>query len=184
MCLFNSIAGIVAFVFFRRDFSKEDRCRLFTILTKTAYLAIPVLLFALGSAVMIFNYIIIICNLMRSKKLMKDITNVANMKIPKYNVKLTRAIIMTLTAYIVLFLPCIATTAIGTFFNIYIGNFLWDILEDISLLFFFTNNLVNPFIYYMTLKDFRDGYNKLLFCCKKDTIQKSPIKVAVIKLKS
>ena len=88
---------------------------------------------------------------------------------------------MTLTAYIVFFIPVIAVTSIGMFFDTFIGNTLFDILEDVSLLFYFSNNFVNPFIYYMTLRDFREGYNRLLFCCKRHTIQeKSPTRVAVI----
>ena len=99
------------------------------------------------------------------------------MKIPKNNGKLTRAIIMTLTAYILLYTPIISVTCIRTL----IDDSLWDILEDISLLFYFTNNLINPFIYYMTLRDFKEGYNRLLFCCVRSPVQEKPtIKVAVI----
>ena len=181
LCLFYTLAGSVVFLFYRRDFSKQDRCRLYTVLTKTAYFAVPILFFSTGSVVMFFNYVIIICNLTRSKISMRDATSGTIAKIPKNNVKLTRAIIMTLTAYIVLFIPVIAVTSIGTFFDTFIGNTLFDILEDVSLLFYFSNNFVNPFIYYMTLRDFRDGYNRLLFCCKRHTIQeKSPIRVVVI----
>ena len=180
LCLVYTVTASMAFVFGLRDFDKQDRCRLYTVLTKTAYLALPILFFFLGSAVMIFNYVIIIYSLTRKKKSVKDITSDTITHIPRNNVKLTRAIIMALTAYILFYIPVIAVTSIGTLFNAFIGNSLWDILEDISLLCYFSNNLINPFIYYFTLKDFRDGYNKLLFCCKRCNIQQSPLRVAVI----
>ena len=92
---------------------------------------------------------------------------------------------MTLTAYIVLYTPVIAVTCVGTIFGTLNGNSIWDILEDISLLCYFSNNLVNPFIYYMTLRDFRDGYKRLLFCCVRQPVKKNPpIDVAVISIKS
>ena len=181
LCPVYTVFATIGTVFFLRDFSKEDRCRLFTILTKTAYLAIPVLLFSLGSAVMLFNYVIIIFNLMRSKKPMRDITIGTNVKIPKNNVKLTRAIIMTLTAYILFYIPVVAVTSIGIIFNTFLSNSLRDTLEDVCLLLYFTNNLINPFIYSLTLRDFRDGYNRLLFCCVWRPVKRnSNVTVAVI----
>ena len=92
---------------------------------------------------------------------------------------------MTLTAYNVLYTPVIAVTCLGTIFGTFNGNSIWDILEDISLLCYFSNNLVNPFIYYITLRDFRDGYRKLLFCCVRQPVKiNPPIDVAVIWIKS
>ena len=138
---------------------------MFSILKKTAYLAMPVLFFSLESIFMFVNYVIIICKLTRSKISVSDATSGTSVKIPRNNVKLTRTIIMTLTAYILFFLPIVTVTSIGTIFGAFTVGSLWGILEDIALLFYFSNNLVNPFIYYMTLRDFREGYKRLLFCC-------------------
>ena len=171
----------MVFLFCRRDFSKQDRCRMYTVLTKTAYLAAPIFLFSSGSLLMFFNYVITIYKLSQNSKSIKDGRNTKIEKLPKNNVKLTRAIVMTLTAYILLYTPVIAVTCLGTIFGTFNGNSIWDILEDISLLCYFSNNLVNPFIYYMTLRDFRDGYRRLLFCCVRQPVKKNPpIDVAVI----
>ena len=67
-----------------------------------------------------------------------------------------------MTAYILFYIPVIVVTCIGTLSNAFIGNSLMDIVEDISLLCYYSNNLINSFIYYFTLKEFRNGYNKLL----------------------
>ena len=108
---------------------------------------------------------------------MRDGKSETSVKISQNNVKLTRAIIVTLTAYILLYAPIISVTCARTF----IVDFPWDILEDIALLFYFSNNLVNPFIYYMTLRDFREGYMRLLLFCVRHPYQgNSTVKVAVI----
>ena len=181
LCLVFTIPGAIAFLFFVRDFSKKDKCRMYNVLTKTAYLAGPVLLFSLGSVAMFINYAIIIYKLTTSRKPAKDIPNTKLENHPKNNMKLTRAIIMTLTAYILFFIPVVALTSIGTYFDTFTDNSIRNILEDISLLCYFSNNLVNPFIYYMTLRDFRDGYRRLLFCCVRQPVKENPpIDVAVI----
>ena len=84
---------------------------------------------------------------------------------------------MTLTAYILLYTPIVSVTCVRTI----IVDSLGDILEDIALLFYFSNNFVNPFIYYMTLRDFREGYRRLLLFCVRHSDQgNSTVKVAVI----
>ena len=181
LCLFYSLNGIITFTLFLRDFSKQDRCSMFSILKKTAYLAMPVLFFSLGSTFMFVNNVIIICKLTRSKISVSDATSGTSVKIPRNNVKLTRTIIMTLTAYILFFLPIVTVTSIWTIFGTFTDGSLWGILEDIALLFYFSNNFVNPFIYYMTLRDFREGYKRLLFCCVRNPGQgNSTIHAAVI----
>ena len=88
---------------------------------------------------------------------------------------------MTLTAYILFYIPVIVVTSVGTFFDTFIDNSLFDILEDISILLYFTNNLINPFIYNLTLRDFKDGYNRLLFChVRHPIVDKSAMNVAVV----
>ena len=179
--LFYSITGTISFALFLRDFDKEDKCRLFNIVTKTAYVGIQVSAFSIGSAVMVFNYVIIIYKLTRSKKSVRDITNGSSIKLSKNNLKLTKAIIMTLTAYILFYIPVVAITSVGTFSETFTNNSLFDIVEDISILLYFTNNLINPFIYNFTLRDFKEGYNRLLFCRVRHPIQENPaIRVAVI----
>ena len=44
----------------------------------------------------------------------------------------------------------------------------YDVLLDISYLLFYMNNVVNPFAYYVFLKDFKEGYQAML-CCKNNS---------------
>ena len=46
---------------------------------------------------------------------------------------------------------------------------IYEILLDLSYILFYMNNVVNPFVYYVYLKDFKEGYEALL-CCKKKRI--------------
>ena len=154
LCLSYTVYGGMVFMFFHRDVRRQDWCRMHTVLTKTGYFAAPFFFFATTSLAMFFNYVIIIYKLRISSKSIENSGNMKIRKLPRNNVKLTRAIIMTLTAY----------------------NLLY-----ISLLRYFSNNLINPLIYYFTLKDFKDSYSRLLCCCVRHPIQEKPtMKVAVI----
>ena len=42
---------------------------------------------------------------------------------------------------------------------------VYDILIDISYLLFYMNNVINPFVYYIYLNNFRKGFQGML-CCK------------------
>ena len=173
--------GAMCFALFLRDFNNENRCRSFSIVRKTAYVGILVSAFSIGTAVMVFNYVIIIYKLTRSKKSVRRITNGSGMKLSNNNLKLTKALIMTLTAYNLFYIPVVVITSVGIFFDTFTNDSLFDILEDISCLLYFTNNLINPFIYNFTLKDFKEGYNRLLFCRVRGPVQENPaIQVAVI----
>ena len=181
LCLSYTVYEGMIFMFFHRDVSRQDRCRIHTVLTKTGYFAAPFFFFATTSLAMFFNYVVIIYKLRKSSKSMEESGNIKIRKLPRNNVKLTRAIIMTLTAYNLFFIPAVAVTSVGSVLETFIGNSLFEILEDISLLCYFSNNLINPLIYYFTLKDFKDGYSRLLCCCARHPIQEKPtIKVAVI----
>ena len=76
------------------------------------------------------------------------------------NSKLTRACLFTLCAYITLYTPTMVVSGIVFF----IPEVVAPYLLDACLLLYFLNNVVNPFIYYTTLKDFREGYKSLLKC--------------------
>ena len=78
--------------------------------------------------------------------------------------KMTHASWMTLKLFLSFVVP---STLLGV-----VSNFLQEpypvfyyILLDLSYLLFYMNNVVNPFVYYVFLKDFRDGYQALL-CCR------------------
>ena len=78
--------------------------------------------------------------------------------------KLTQATWMALTLFLVFVLPNTFLGVVAIFlqqpYPIY-----YDILLDISYLLFYMNNVVNPFVYYIYLKTFKEGYQAML-CCK------------------
>ena len=86
------------------------------------------------------------------------------------DVKVTKAILLTLGAYLLLYFPSVLISSV-TFF---IGIPHIFIVLSIGQLLYFMNNLINPFIYYMTLKDFRQGYQNFLLCrqANKDKIRR------------
>ena len=67
--------------------------------------------------------------------------------------KLTKATVIALSAYIGLYLPGLVISCI--FMVQDFNGFYMSIITDISILMYFVNNLVNPFIYYFTLQDFK-----------------------------
>ena len=79
------------------------------------------------------------------------------------NTKMTRASWLTLGAFIILYTPSIILLGI-------LQNFVQQptviliILADISNLLYFLNNVINPFLYFATLSNFREGYKCLLTC--------------------
>ena len=93
------------------------------------------------------------------------------------NSKLTRATMIALGTYAMLYLPPVARTCTDVLVDV---HYLF-IIQDVLLILYFCNNIVNPFIYYFILKDFREGCKKLLRC-KKIGIQqdKNCIQVVVI----
>ena len=74
------------------------------------------------------------------------------------NSKLTRATMIALGTYVMLYLPAVAITCI----DLLVDSHYLHITQDILLILYFCNNIVNPVIYYLTLNDFREGYKKLL----------------------
>ena len=171
LCLVYALIGIAVMIFRRQDFNRNDRCILHTILDKTLYFALPVMLFTTGSVIMFINCTIIIYKLTINGTEMRYFTKTANTNL---NVKLTRAIIMTLTGYVLFYIPLVVITCV----RIFIQDSKLYALEDVGLLFYFSNNLVNPFIYYVTLKSFKEGYKNLLLC--RFWGRKQSINVAII----
>ena len=78
--------------------------------------------------------------------------------------KLTYACWLTVTFFLLLYFPlsllAVATNFLEELYPLYILVPL-----DISYLLYYMNNVVNPFSYFVVLKDFRTGY-KTVLCCE------------------
>ena len=80
--------------------------------------------------------------------------------------KLTQATWMTLKLFLLFDIP-VTFLGAATLFLEQPYPIFYEILLDLSYLLFYTNNIVNPFVYYIFLKDFKEGYEAML-CCKKN----------------
>ena len=80
--------------------------------------------------------------------------------------KLTQATWMALTLFLVFVAPN-TLLGVAAFFLQPPFPIYYDILLDISYLLFYMNNVVNPFVYYIYLKTFKEGYQAMLCCEKK-----------------
>ena len=78
--------------------------------------------------------------------------------------KLTQATWMALTLFLLFVVPITFLGVVAIFLQIPYPIY-YDILLDLSYLLFYMNNVVNPFVYYIYLKTFKEGYQAML-CCK------------------
>ena len=76
--------------------------------------------------------------------------------------KLTQASWMTLKLFLLFVVPL---NFLGIVENFLQQQYLfYNILLDISYLLYYMNNVVNPFVYYIFLKDFNEGFRNILCC--------------------
>ena len=81
------------------------------------------------------------------------------------NSKVTRAALVTLSVFLALYSPAILLSCITPFLpTVHVLH--TPMIMDVFLALFFVNNIVNPFIYFFILKDFKEGYKVLLTCGK------------------
>ena len=163
LSIFTIFANTLAFTFicFRQDgFIEQKDCTIVYVLQELAYMTVPFLIF------IIFSFLIVICHCIVTFKLIKRAklfgTNNADV-----TSKLMRASWIVSSSYIVLYIP----SAVMLLTDLFIADSRTLhvlILQDICALILFLNNIVNPFIYYVILKDFRAAYISFLTCGKRD----------------
>ena len=100
--------------------------------------------------VMLVSYIIITVKLKQRNSVFTASTN-------DVNTKITRASWLTLGAFIILYSPSIILSLVPHFIPKPIPIILF-ILLDITYLLYYLNNVINPFLYFATLSDFKEGY--------------------------
>ena len=149
-----------AFIFLHKDFTQDEPCVIFNVLTGTATFIIIPLNFGIFSTLITVNYLVVIIKLKQRKKQMHNFMHNRNPNALNTDAKVTRATIIALGAYILMFLPSVTVTSISSIVEF--PHMI--ILQNISDLWYCMNNVINPFIYYMTLKDFKEGYTNMLLC--------------------
>ena len=117
-----------------------------------------------GTIPMIINCFIITIKLRK----MKDVAVGSKTGKRENENKLTQASLMTLKLFLLFVVPI-------TFLGL-VANFLQqpypmfnDIVLDICYLLYYTNNVVNPFVYYIFLRDFNEGFINILCCNSRKT---------------
>ena len=163
------------FIFLRKSFTQDHMCVIPNVL-RSVGISIMVVNFGTASLVTTVCYICVIVKLKKRKKQMSSLTYNTNPNAVNTDLKVTKAILLTLGTYLSLYIP---TIVIGLLVHNVDAPCLIIILA-VCMLLYYVNNLVNPFIYYFTLRDFKQEYNKLLSCKGKKENLNQKIKVAVV----
>ena len=163
----------IATVFFRRDENviTNQQCLLAKVLHPTAYLLVSTVNFYISISVLLICYIIITVKLRKRNIIVVSASDV--------NSKVTRSSWLAVTAFIILYTPVnfftLITSIVDPPYPIPMTVFL-----DITYLLYYFNNVFNPMIYYVTLKDFRQGYVSAFRCrFSKLTERKQDIQTSV-----
>ena len=81
------------------------------------------------------------------------------------NMKMMKALWLVLSSFLVLYLPVVIVPPyFHVTYQLYPEYLL--IARDVCTLIVSLNNVINPFLYYVTMKEFRTGYTDLLSCGK------------------
>ena len=161
---FSSVKSVIAFTFFRRDFKRSDDCITANVLKPSAYYAVIILDYAFATVCLVVNYFILAAKLKKSSRNMKSLTNsTINKDRVDVNTKLTRVNMITLGIFLALYMPGILLSCVVPFLPKNHEKYT-AVIMNYLLLMFFLNNVINPFIYYFVLGNFREGYKTLLTC--------------------
>ena len=166
-----------AFLLFRKDFPQNEAiCETATVLNSTGIYTIILLNCLLFTVTIIISCIWVTVRLQKRKIEMKLHANSKVLNDLCINSKLNKALLITLVVYMSLFIPVSVTFCL----RIFLGSRVTLIVMNIAMLLFFMNNVVNPFIYCLTLKDFRQGYKNILLCKKAEEEHNQEIELNVI----
>ena len=168
---FMSIAEVcVCFLFLRKDLSRKQVCTTVNIVTTAGIYAVLMLNCALLATVMVVSFIWIMVQLKKRKR------NINNRIPNNSNSKLNRPILTSLGIYICLYVPIVII--VFTFHVHGVPHMLFVL--DMWMLLFYMTTLINPFIYYVTMKDFRQGNKHILLCKTIKENRNQQIELAVI----
>lgn len=149
----------LAFVFFRSDaLTIVNKC-----LVKFVVQEIPNLILGLGFFV-VLGTITIVCYVCMTTVLCKRSKGpLIGTTFSQSNIsaKVTKAAWLTVGAFLLVNAPFVILAFVTYFLPPPFPTFVF-VMWDISFMLFFTNNVINPVVYYATLKDFREGYKTML----------------------
>ena len=165
------------FLFVRKDFTHSKVCVTANILDNAAFYACTLVNGVLLASIMTVSLILMMVKLYK-RNLKAQFYNNRIRKTPDTDPNMNRALLIALAIYISLFIPTVVCFCLRIFIDI--SEFI--IIMDIFILLYFFTNLVNPFIYCATMKDFRLGYKNILLCKTTKKNQNQQIDLAVIEL--
>ena len=148
-----------AFSFLRKNAFIEHVyiCYFINLLHEYASMLIATVNIVLMASVMFIGYIIL------TVKLKQTQSNIKTAQSDSINSKVTKVCWMMVTAWIIFNVPVIIISQVITFvpFSKSMG-----VVYEVSYLVFCLNNISNPILYFITMRDFREGYKSLLLCRK------------------
>ena len=176
MSCFVVVHTVAAVIFLRNDFKPSQMCVTTNVLNNAALYSMVLFYFGIVASVMTMSYVLIVVELRNRKRKMKEFRNNTVPNAADMDSKVTRAIIITLGTYMASCIPSTVATCLVLFVEIP----YMVIILDVTVSCIFINTIVNPFIYYKKLKDFRQGYRNILLCKTTKVNQNQQIEVAVI----
>ncbi len=115
--------------------------------------------FVVFAVTLVVSYVIVTVKLYQRSK--SPVTGGSSFEI---NMKMTRVAWLAVTMFLIFYAPQVAAMTLSQFL-LQTQHMVFDMFSDVSYFtWFYLNNLVNPFLYFAILNDFRDGYKKLLRC--------------------
>ena len=159
-CVLTILETVFAYYFFRKDIKQSDiRNNAFN--HKGLY-SVYLINMGLTTGVITVSFIWTTVHLLWRKRKNKYMFDSRLSDTQESSSKVTTALTIALGVFIMTFIPAYTCA-----FGIRIVEVPHqDILIDASFLIHFINTFVNPFIYFVILKDFRKRYKSLLLCKK------------------
>ena len=168
MFIFLILEFAIGIVLFRHEkYIDMNECLLAYILKDLAYIIMAMVTFVIFICTMLISYIYVTVKLMQRRRQFRAESGSIDI-----NSKVMKACWLALSAFLMMYTPSVLLTLVSNFmvppYPLY-----YLVLLDITFLMFFVNNFINPFLYFYTLNDFREGYKNLLACRKIQMIQRS-----------
>ena len=169
-CSMSTIELSTCFILLRKKFSRRQVCITTNIIKSSGVYSILMLNCGITAAAMTVNFIWVLT------KLGKRIGNVRLPSASHADHELNKPILISLGLFICLYLPSVLSGFILYFYEV--PHML--IIFDICMSLFYMTTFLSPIVYYVTLKDFKQGYEDILLCKTVKKTQNQQIELAVI----
>ena len=179
MCFMTAMELGGSFLFLRKDFTRSQMlCITANILDNAAFYTSILVDGGILGGIMVVSFIWLNVKVYVKKKNIKPIFNNRTIDGLDNASELKKALVITLAVYICLYLP----TVVCFLLRIFVHTAQLITVMDACMLIYFISTFVNPYIYYATLKDFREGYKQLVLCKTTKIKPNQPIELATIEL--